>query len=152
MRYLKEYNSVVWDSKNQKYKEINSEEFEKDVKDCFIEFEDDGWYWKSYSDNSISLYHYPHYNFKMSNDLDSSIVDVDFTGKISKDGEIEWENKEIKFKNHSNYFKKEIERCKEESENFLIAIKRFNEITSQGFSFSYNNKGGDLKIGISGRL
>lgn len=156
MRYLKEYNT--WDSEKQKYRTIDGESFEQTIKECFIEFEDRGWYWKTYSSDSISQYHYPNYLYTMIEPeyeyvpAHSRNEYIDITGTMNKSGEIKWDTKELNFKNQSDHFKPGIEKVKEESEDFITSVNRLNEITGQGFDFSYNNRGGELKIIIMGRL
>lgn len=156
MRYIKEY--MTWDSEKQSYREIDGESFEQAVKDCFIEFEDKDWYWKTYSSKTISQYHYPNFLYTMIEPeyeyvpAHSRNEYVDITGTMGKNGKIKWDTKELTFKDQADHFKKAIEKTKEESEDFITSIKRLSEMTGQGFDFSYNNRGGELKIIIMGRL
>jgi hypothetical protein len=40
----------------------------------------------------------------------------------------------------------------EEAENFLTAVKRIQSETGLDFNFSYNNRGGEKRIIIQGRI
>ena len=151
MKYLKEYSN--WDSEK-----ITGDQLEDAVKECFIEFEDRGWYWKTYSSDSISQYNYPNFLYTMIETeyeyvpAHSRNEYIDWTGDMMKNGEIKWDTKDLTFKNQSEYFQTGIQKVKEEAEDFLTSIKRINEMTGQDFSFSYNNRGGELKIIIMGKL
>ncbi len=72
---------------------------------------------------------------------------VDYTGNINKNGEIEWDTKDLEFKSDVN--KKEI---KEDLDEFLLAIKRLNGLTGVDFNFSFNNRGGEMRIIIQGGI
>lgn len=160
MRYLKEYNT--WNSEKQQYRNIDGESFEQAVRECFIEFEDRDWYWKTYSSKTISQYHYPNYLYTMIEPEYENVPAhsrneyIDITGTMNKSGEIKWDKKELTFKNYAEHFKPGIEKVKEESEDFITSVNRLNEMTGQGFDFSYNNRGGVIKnkasIIITGRL
>lgn len=121
---------------------------------CFLEFEDNGWYWSSGSktgrNKSISLDWWPEFNCIMLKDEEFYITaeknyNIDYTGHF-KNGEIVWETKDFNYKEKN----KEVINISEESKDFIVAIKRLNDITGVNFSFSYNNKGGELRIVIRG--
>jgi hypothetical protein len=149
MKHLRKYESFSEEALYNKWKE-----FIDSLIDIFEEFEDNGWYWSSGSkkgrNKSISLDFWPEFNCIMLNDKDDYIpaqksYEVDYTGHF-KSGEIIWNTE------YFNYIEKsdDIEKISEELEDFLVAINRLNDATGVDFSFSYNSKGGELKIVIQG--
>lgn len=149
MKHLRKYESFSEEALYNKWKE-----FIDSLIDIFEEFEDNGWYWSSGSkkgrNKSISLDWWPEFNCIMLNDADDYIpaqksYEVDYTGHI-KNGEIICDTKDFEYLKSDN----EVEKIKEELEDFLVAIKRLNDATNVDFSFSYNSKGGELKIVIQG--
>jgi hypothetical protein len=149
MKHLRKYESFSEEALYNKWRE-----FIDSLIDIFEEFEDNGWYWSSGSkkgrNKSISLDFWPEFNCIMLNDKDDYIpaqksYEVDYTGHF-KSGEIIWNTE------YFNYIEKsdDIEKISEELEDFLVAINRLNDATGVDFSFSYNSKGGELKIVIQG--
>ncbi len=99
MKYLKRFNEsdMMWQIWNQCMDSI---------KECFLEFEDNGWYWSSGSENPnaqkrFSLDWPPNFNCIMLTEEEvyqpSDRRDLlDWTGEINSDGEITWDTKELK--------------------------------------------------------
>lgn len=152
MKHLRKYESFSEEALYNKWKE-----FIDSLIDIFDEFEDNGWYWSSGSkkgrNKSISLDWWPEFNCIMLNDADDYMpaqksYEVDYTGQF-KNSDIIWNTKDFKLIN-SIEKNDDIEKISEESEDFLVAIKRLNDATGVDFSFSYNSKGGELKIVIQG--
>ena len=155
MKYLKRFNEsdMMWQIWNQ---------FMDSITECFLEFEDTGWYWSSGSEHPnapkrFSLDWPPEFNCIMLKEEDdyehipTELRDyIDMTGDINSDGEINWITEKMDFNDET--LVKERNRIKEESDNFVTAIKRLQGETGNDFRFSYNNKGGDWKIIIQGRV
>lgn len=114
------------------------------IKDCFQEFEDNGWYWSQGSmvDDHLSYHPIPHFKYIMKEREDeyihSSTKRFEFTGSMDSNGEISWEDKNGKEN--------------EEFQDFMIAMKRLQGETGLDFKFSYNNLGGEKRIIIQGRI
>ena len=166
MKYLKKFNESI---EEQIY-----DQFLDTIRDCFLEFEDNGWIWhglivstRFLIDDSISMpgYNNPHFNCIMRKPENSYTYEppeirdyIDWTGEIKSDGEIKWETKELK--GYNSRTSVELRRrddiikgpIKEEAENFLVAVKRINSESGLDFRFSYNNRGGEKKILIQGRI
>lgn len=160
MKYLKKFNEsdMVYQIWNQ---------FMDTIKECFIEFEDNGWYWSSGSEHPKSSKRFsldwpPHFNCimlsqkeydKLVSSPQSSAQNrkeyIDWTGRITSDGEVIWDTKDLIDKKFVDITEGNI---LEEAENFLVAVKRIQQETGNEFYFSYNNRGGDLKIIIQGRV
>lgn len=149
MKNLRKYESFSEEALYNKWRE-----FIDLLIEIFEEFEDDGWYWSSGRkhgrNKSISLDWWPEFNCIMLKGEDNYIpaqknYKIDYTGYF-ENGEIIWDTKDF------NYVEKndDIEKISEELEDFLVAIKRLNDYTGVNFSFSYNNRGGELKIVIRG--
>jgi hypothetical protein len=64
---------------------------------------------------------------------------IDITGDIKSDGSIDWK---------SNID----ENDSEDGKDFLVAVKRIQQETGLDFNFSYNNRGGERRIIIQGRI
>lgn len=153
MKHLRKYESFSEEALYNKWKE-----FIDSLIDIFEEFEDNGWYWssgrKSHYDGrgkSISLDWWPRFNCIMLNCRHSvyqKSYEVDYTGYFY-DSKIIWDTKDFKLIN-SIEKNDDIEKISEELEDFIVAIKRLNDFTNVDFSFSYNNRGGELKIVIQG--
>lgn len=151
MRYLRKFNESVED-----YNQVLDT-----IKDCFLEFEDNGWYWISkamYPDSDgvgISVYNPPNFNCRMMIKEDEYIPSrlrheyIDWTGKIDSDGNITWNSKDLTDDRFGDIKDGSI---KEEAENFLVAVKRIQSDIGIGFNFSYNNKGGEKRIIIQGSI
>jgi hypothetical protein len=147
MKYLRKFNESV---EQQIYGQVLDT-----IKDCFLEFEDRGWYWLNYegAQSSISIYDLPNINCIMYKKEDEYVPSelrkeyIDWTGKITSDGEIIWDSKELK---RFDYFTEG--PLLEEAEDFLTAVKRLQSETGLDFKFSYNNKGGEMGIIIQGRI
>lgn len=141
MKHLKRFNESM---ENQIYQQV----FDS-IKDCFQEFEDNGWEWStsSYRDN-LSYHPMPHFKYIMTDREEdeyinsSSIKRFEFTGSINSNGEILWETK----KGIKSFEKSE------DFQDFIVAIKRIQEEIGLGFGFSYNNLGGDKRIIIQGKI
>ena len=98
MKYLKRFNESM---EEQIYKQVLDS-----IKDCFQEFEDNGWYWISdVSYPGISVWQNPNFNCRMMNkdesdprnwilNKDPYEKNIDITGDIKSDGSINWEMNE----------------------------------------------------------
>ncbi len=143
MKYLKSFNESI---ENQIYQQVLDT-----IKDCFQEFEDNGWHWISdVSYPGISVWQNPNFNCRMINREESDPrnwtlnenpyeKNIDITGDIKSDGSIDWK---------SNID----ETDSEDGKDFLVAVKRLHDDTGLDFSFSYNNRGGERRIIIQGRI
>ena len=121
------------------------------IKDCFQEFEDNGWHWISdVSYPGISIWQNPNFNCRMMHKEESDPrnwtlnenpyeKNIDITGDIKSDGSIDWKMNED-------------ETDSEDGKDFLVALKRLHDDTGLDFSFSYNNRGGERRIIIQGRI
>ena len=74
---------------------------------------------------------------------------IDWTGKITSSGEIVWESKDLTDSKFNNITEGDL---MEEAEDFLTAVKRIQQETGLDFNFSYNNRGGERRIIIQGRI
>lgn len=133
--------------------------------DNFTEFEDSDWYWSSGSKKGnklVSLTGCPEFDCHLLKDepredqtIPTSLKDnLDWTGYINADGEIDWRSKELSgydsmSETRREYIKGEI---RDQAEDFLITVKRTNSETGIGFHFSYNNRGDYKQIRIWGRI
>jgi len=143
MRYLKSFNESI---ENQIYQQVLDS-----IKDCFQEFEDNGWHWISdVSYPGISVWQNPNFNCRMIHKEESDPrnwtlnkdpyeKNIDITGEIKSDGSINWEMNED-------------ETDSEDGKDFLVAVKRLHDETGLDFRFSYNNRGGERRIIIQGRI
>lgn len=143
MKYLKRFNESI---EEQIYNQVLDS-----IKDCFQEFEDNGWYWVSdVSYPGISVWQNPNFNCRMMNKEESDPRNwtlnenpyernIDITGEIKSDGSINWEMNED-------------ETDSEDGKDFLVAVKRLHDETGLDFRFSYNNRGGERRIIIQGRI
>jgi hypothetical protein len=149
MKYLKSFNESIED---QIYQQVLDT-----IKDCFQEFEDNGWHWISdVSYPGISVWHSPQFNCRMMHKEESDPrnwtlnkdpwgrcasdeKNIDITGEIKSDGSINWE---------SNIDQTD----SEDGKDFLVAVKRLHDETGLDFNFSYNNRGGERRIIIQGRI
>jgi len=143
MKYLKSFNESI---ENQIYQQVLDS-----IKDCFQEFEDNGWYWVSdVSYPGISVWQNPNFNCRMIHreesdprnwtlNKDPYEKNIDITGEIKSDGSINWEMNED-------------ETDSEDGKDFLVAVKRIQQETGLDFRFSYNNRGGERRIIIQGRI
>ena len=118
----------------------------------FQEFEDNGWHWisdVSYG-SGISVWQNPNFNCRMIHKEESDPrnwtlnknpyeKNIDITGEIKSDGSINWEMNED-------------ETDSEDGKDFLVAVKRLHDETGLDFRFSYNNRGGERRIIIQGRI
>ena len=149
MKYLKRFNESM---EEQIYNQVLDS-----IKDCFQEFEDNGWYWiinpsSVYGEEQpgISVWHSPQFQCRMINKKESDPRNwtlnenpyernIDITGDIKSDGSIDWES--------------DIDETDgEDGKDFLVAVKRIHDDTGLDFKFSYNNRGGERKIIIQGRI
>ena len=146
MKYLKRFNESM---EEQIYNQVLDS-----IKDCFQEFEDNGWRWisDSYSGTypGISIWSNPNFNCRMINKKESDPRNwtlnenpyernIDITGDIKSDGSIDWES--------------DIDETDgEDGKDFLVAVKRIHDDTGLDFKFSYNNRGGERRIIIQGRI
>jgi hypothetical protein len=143
MKHLRRFNESM---EEQIYKQVLDS-----IKDCFQEFEDNGWYWISdVSYPGISVWQNPNFNCRMMNKEESDPrnwtlnenpyeKNIDITGEIKSDGSINWEMNED-------------ETDSEDGKDFLVAVKRLHDETGLDFRFSYNNRGGERRIIIQGRI
>ncbi len=152
MKHLKRFNESIIYDEEELYKKWK--EFIQSLIETFLDFEDNGWYWSTGSktgrNKSISLDWWPEFNCVMLKGEESYIpseksYNIDYTGYF-KNGEIIWDTKEFNYKEKN----KEVIDISEESKDFIVSIKRLHDITGVNFSFSYNSKGGELKIVIRG--
>jgi hypothetical protein len=143
MKYLKRFNESM---EEQIYQQVLDS-----IKDCFQEFEDNGWHWISdVSYPGISVWQNPNFNCRMIHKEESDPrnwtlnkdpyeKNIDITGEIKSDGSINWEMNED-------------ETDSEDGKDFLVAVKRLHDETGLDFNFSYNNRGGERRIIIQGRI
>ena len=143
MKHLKRFNESM---EEQIYNQVLDS-----IKDCFQEFEDNGWHWISdVSYPGISVWQNPNFNCRMMNKKESDPrnwtlnenpyeKNIDITGDIKSDGSINWEMNED-------------ETDSEDGKDFLVAVKRLHDETGLDFRFSYNNRGGERRIIIQGRI
>ena len=143
MKHLKRFNESM---EEQIYNQVLDS-----IKDCFQEFEDNGWHWISdVSYPGISVWQNPNFNCRMMNKEESDPrnwtlnenpyeKNIDITGDIKSDGSINWEMNED-------------ETDSEDGKDFLVAVKRLHDETGLDFRFSYNNRGGERRIIIQGRI
>ena len=150
MKHLKRFNESV---EEQIYKQVLDS-----IRECFLEFEDNGWHWIINSSSvygeeqpDISVWHNPQFNCRMMNKEEKKDRDffIDWTGKITSDGEIVWESKDLTDSKFNNITEGHL---MEEAQDFLVAIKRIGDNTGLDFNFSYNNRGGESRITIQGRI
>lgn len=153
MKYLKKFNESI---EEQIYTQVLDR-----IKECFLEFEDNGWHWISdVSHPGISVDESPKFNCRMMTKEDvyqpSDIRDLlDWTGEINSDGEITWNTKELEGYNPMTEEREEFKegsKEREEAEDFLVAVKRLQSEIGIGFKFSYNNRGGEKRIVIQGSI
>lgn len=166
MKYLKKFNENI---EEQIYNQVLDR-----IKECFLEFEDNGWYWiKDVSYPGISVYESPKFNCRMMTKEDVYQPSdrrnlLDWTGEINSDGEITWDTKELKGHNLTKKVDsdnnttwsmsekkeefKEGSKEREEAEDFLVAVKRLQSEIGIGFEFSYNNRGGEKRIILQGSI
>lgn len=150
MKHLRKFNESV---EEQIYKQVLDS-----IKDCFQEFEDNGWRWV-WSYPGISVWQNPNFNCRMMNKEESDPRNwgkkedrkdfIDWTGKITSNGEIVWESKDLTDSKFNNITEGDL---MEEAEDFLTAVKRLHDETGLDFNFSYNNRGGERRIIIQGRI
>ena len=143
MKHLRRFNESI---EEQIYNQVLDS-----IKDCFQEFEDNGWHWISdVSYPGISVWQNPNFNCRMMNKEESDPrnwtlnenpyeKNIDITGDIKSDGSINWEMNED-------------ETDSEDGKDFLVAVKRLHDETGLDFRFSYNNRGGERRIIIQGRI
>ena len=161
MRYLKRFSETLDESSsNESIEEQIYNQVLNSIKDCFQEFEDNGWHWISdVSYPGISIWQNPNFNCRMMHKEESDPRNwgknkdrkdfIDWTGEVKSNGEIKWETKDLT----DDKFRDLIDGpVLEESEDFLVAVKRLHDDTGLGFSFSYNNSGGERRIIIQGRI
>ena len=158
MKHLKRFNESV---EEQIYKQVLDS-----IRECFLEFEDNGWHWiisptsvYGREQSDISVWHSPLFNCRMMNKEESDPRNwvknkdreffIDWTGKITSDGEIVWESKDLTDSKFNNITEGHL---MEEAQDFLVAIKRIGDNTGLDLNFSYNNRGGERRIIIQGRI
>ncbi len=146
MKYLIRFNESM---EEQIYNQVLDS-----IKDCFQEFEDNGWRWVSdVSYPGISIWSNPNFNCRMIHkeesdprnwkfirqSLNKDERHIDITGDIKSDGSIDWESN--------------IDQTDgEDGRDFLVAVKRLHDDIGLDFYFSYNNRGGERRIIIQGRI
>jgi hypothetical protein len=158
MKHLKRFNESI---EEQIYKQVLNS-----IRECFLEFEDNGWNWiisptsvYGREQSDISVWQNPNFNCRMINKEESdprnwgkkndSGFFIDWTGTITSDGEIVWESKDLTDSKFNNITEGHL---MEEAQDFLVAIKRIGDKTGLDFNFSYNNRGGESRIIIQGRI
>jgi len=157
MKHLKRFNESIEEKIYQQVLDT--------IRECFLEFEDNGWYWiinpSFYGGEQpgISVWQNPNFNCRMMNKEESDPRNwnknrdmtyfIDWTGKIKSDGEIVWESKDLTDDKFNNITEGDLI---EEAEDFLIAVKRTQQGTGLDFDFSYNNRNGERRIIIQGRI
>ena len=148
MRYLRKFNESI---QEQIYNQVLTT-----IEDCFLEFEDRGWYWmRDMNQPGISVWHMPNINCRMLKKEDEYVPAelrkeyIDWTGEITSDGEIIWNSKDLTNNDFGDITEGPL---LEEAEDFLTAVKRLQSETGIDFKFSYNNKGGEMRIIIQGTI
>ncbi len=161
MKWIKRFNESYSESV-ERYEEV----FDR-IKDCFRDFEDEGWYWSEYqvvmhpvldcpmfADDTYKMFSYlpiPQFGYMMkkNNDNFTNIYDpedrrkFDFTGTIDANGEIKWENVVTSWaRNYSS----------DEYKDFTVSIRRLHDEIDMSFKFSYNNIFGEERIIIQGKI
>jgi len=136
-KFISSWNAKGLISPFNESKEDDYETFSDVVKECFFDFEDNGWYWRSYAphtQNSISEFVYPSFLFKMflKNEFDSRLKSrkVECSGYIDKNGKITWDSQNSE------------ESTEQLIDDFMTAIYRINGETGIPFQFSLNTRGG----------
>jgi hypothetical protein len=143
MKYLRKFNESI---EEQIYQQVLDS-----IKDCFQEFEDNGWYWFQGSpvDSHLSYHPMPHFKYIMKkrgsdeSDVDDDYRKFEFTGKINSNGDISWKEKKTTWA---------VNFSSDDYQDFIVAIKRLQEETGLDFEFSYNNEVGYKRIIIQGRI
>jgi hypothetical protein len=165
MKYLKRFNESM---EEQIYQQVLDS-----IRECFLEFEDNGWSWQASSDDNLSSHPIPYFKYIMKDGNKEELkYYIDCVGTIDSNGEIKWESKDIyhaetliqqQLASHKPLYKilSKIKRKKfeitegpilEEFEDFTIGIKRLHEETGLDFKFSYDNIDGQKRIIIQGRI
>lgn len=159
MKYLKRFNESM---EEQIYNQVLDS-----IKDCFQEFEDNGWSWHS----AVSSQPIPYFKYIMKDGNKEEIkYYIDCVGSIDSNGVIKWESKDIyhaetliqqQYPRCLGYKDVKIKRKKfeitegpilEEFEDFTVAIKRLHDDTGLDLYFSYDNIDGQKRIIIQGRI
>jgi hypothetical protein len=161
MKYLKRFNESM---EEQIYNQVLDS-----IKDCFQEFEDNGWSWHSV----VSSQPIPYFKYIMKDGNKEEIkYYIDCVGSIDSNGVIKWESKDIyhaetliqqQLASHKPLYKilSKIKRKKfeitegpilEEFEDFTVAIKRLHDDTGLDLYFSYDNIDGQKRIIIQGKI
>jgi len=144
------------------------------IRECFAEFEDNGWHWITSPTYpfSISVWGFPNFNCRMMPKEEIYIPAeartefVDMTGQIDSNGNITWDSQEIQFEDNPSLevmTKKERlleiaeqdkrrNKIADEFDDFLVAVKRIQAEIGVDFKFSYNNQGGEFRIIIQGAV
>lgn len=164
MKYLRRFNEST---EEQIYQQVLDS-----IKDCFLEFEDNGWNW-SQVNNHLSYDPMPYFKYLMKDENKEELkYYIDCVGTIDSTGEIKWRSKDLY--NAENLIQQQLAKHKplykilnkvkskkfeitegpilEEFEDFTVAIKRLHEETGLGFEFSYDNIDGVKRIIIKGRI
>ena len=161
MKYLKRFNESM---EEQIYNQVLDS-----IKDCFQEFEDNGWSWHSV----VSSQPIPYFKYIMKDGNKEEIkYYIDCVGYIDSNDVIKWESKDIyhaetliqqQLASHKPLYKilSKIKRKKfeitegpilEEFEDFTVAIKRLHDDTGLDLYFSYDNIDGQKRIIIQGKI
>ena len=130
MKHLRKFNESV---EEQIYKQVLHS-----IRECFLEFEDNGWYWiidpsSVYGEEQpgISVYHSPQFNCRMMHKEESDPrnwtlnknpyeKNIDITGEIKSDGSINWEMNED-------------ETDSEDGKDFLVHCQKDDDEKSRAF-------------------
>lgn len=138
MKHLRRFNESSYED-NQIFNKI---------RDCFLEFEDDGWSWAKTYDDGFSYLPLPHFKYIIKK-VDKYGIDpeeyrkFDFTGTIDSNGEIKWEKKITSWDQNLST---------PEFKDFLVAIKRVQDEIGLGFKFSFNNTFGEMRVMLQGKV
>lgn len=138
MKYLIRFNESM---EEQIYNQVLDS-----IKDCFQEFEDDGWQWSNNQlirfNNNLSYHPAPHFKYIMKKKEDIYYDPYDykkfeFTGSIDSNGDISWEKRTTTWA---------VNFSSEDYQDFIIAIKRIQDEIGLDLKFSYNNFGNNEKV------
>ena len=165
MKYLKRFNESM---EEQIYQQVLDS-----IRECFLEFEDNGWFWQSSSDDNLSSHPIPHFKYIMKDGNKEELkYYINCVGSIDSNGVIEWKSKDMyhaetliqqQLAKHKPLYGilSKIKRKKfeikegpilEEFEDFTVAIKRLHEETGLDFKFLYDNIDGQKRIIIQGKI
>lgn len=133
--------------------------FNTTIKESFLEFEDNGWYWNVVTTGgttTLSHEKFPRFKYFMTfTDRNKSTwvelqrCDINCSGTIYLDGDIKWRTYVFTDQRHSNKITEG--PIFEEFNDFIVAIKRIASDIGR-FQFSYDNIYGYKRIIIEGKI